>query len=398
MKYYLSEASANGKAVVLDDMILTKDLPTTAGSKMLEGYMSLFDAEVVTRLSAAGYGVSGKANVGELCIDLLGETSAFGATTREDGTYIAASAAIVAKGDATAAIGLDANGTPRRAAALSGLVCIKPTYGTVSRFGTVSIACSGETVSVTAKTVSEARALLAAIAGHDDKDGTSLSDDKCAAVYAAPEKATRVAIAKSITESTDPTMQAKVAAVREALEKNGVTVEEIDDSILAMAKAAWNVLMSAELCNNVSRYDGVKYGYRTKNYKTIDELYTNSRTEAFGKLLKTAILFGSESLSTDNYMKVYDKGLRMRRVIAEKLAEIFASYDAILLPVASRTAFCPKCVGNKYTLSYDENLYTAPASITGMPVVALAGVQLIGNAFTENKLYYLAEMIEKEAK
>ena len=156
--------------------------------------------------------------------------------------------------------------------------------------------------------------------------------------------------------------------------------------------------MSAELCNNVSRYDGVKYGYRTKNYKTIDELYTNSRTEAFGKLLKTAILFGSESLSTDNYMKVYDKGLRMRRVIAEKLAEIFASYDAILLPVASRTAFCPKCVGNKYTLSYDENLYTAPASITGMPVVALAGVQLIGNAFTENKLYYLAEMIEKEAK
>ena len=399
MKYYLSEASAaNEKRVVLDDMILTKDLPTTAGSKMLEGYMSLFDAEVVTRLQNAGYSVAGKANVGEMCIDVLGETSAFGACVNEDGTYIGASAALVGQGDAAVAIGLDANGTPRRAAALAGLVCVKPTYGTVSRFGTVSIACSGETVTVTAKTVKEAREALAAIAGHDDKDGTSLADDACASVYAAPEKATRVALAKSILESADSAMQAKVAAVKTALENAGVTVEVIDDSILATAGVAWNILMSAELCNNVSRYDGVKYGYRTKNYKTIDELYTNSRTEAFGKLLKTAILFGSETLSTDNYMKVYDKGLRMRRVIAERFAEIFASFDAVLMPVASRTAFCPKCVGGKYTLAYDENRYTAPASITGLPTVALAGVQLIGKAFGENKLYYLAEILEKEAK
>ena len=398
MKYLLTEKKpVQGKSVVFDDMILTKDLPTTAGSKMLEGYMSLFDAEVVTRLSAAGYATLGKANVGEMCIDVLGETSAFCAC-EENGVAVGASAALVANGEATVSIGLDANGTPRRAAALGDAVCVKPTYGTVSRFGTVSIACSGETVTVTAKTVEDAREALAAIAGHDDKDGTSLAEEKCALVAAAPEKASRVALAKSITESADAAMQAKVKSVCEALEKAGVTVDVVDDTILAKAGAAWSILMSAELCNNVSRYDGVKYGYRTKNYKTIDELYTNSRTEAFGKLLKTAILFGSETLSTENYMKVYDKALRMRRVIVERFAELFKAYDAVLLPVASRTAFTPDELLAKYTLAYDELLYTAPASITGLPAIALEGVQLVGNSFEENKLYYLADIIEKEAK
>ncbi|MBE6656791.1 MAG: hypothetical protein E7609_08045 [Ruminococcaceae bacterium] len=398
MKYLLTERKpVQGKSVVFDDMILTKDLPTTAGSKMLDGYMSLFDAEVVTRLSSAGYETVGKANVGEMCIDVLGETSAFDACV-EDGVLVGASAEMVARGDATVAVGLDANGTPRRAAALGGCVCVKPTYGTVSRFGTVSIACSGETVTVTAKTVEDAREALAAIAHHDDKDGTSLTEEQCALVSAASQKASRVAIAKSITEGADAEMQAKVAAVRAALEANGVTVEEIDDTLLAKAGTAWGILMSAELCNNVSRYDGVKYGYRTKNYKTIDELYTNSRTEAFGKLLKTVILYGSETLSTENYMKVYDKALRMRRVIVDRFAEIFESYDAVLLPVASRHAFTPKETAEKYTLAYDEQRYTAPASITGLPVVALDGVQFVGKAFEESRLYYLAEVVEKEAK
>ena len=398
MKYLLTEKlPAEGKSVVFDDMILTKDLPTTAGSKMLDGSMSLFDAEVVTRLNANGYATLGKANVGEMCIDVLGETSAFCACV-ENGAAVGASAALVAEGEATIAIGLDANGMPRRAAALGGSVCVKPTYGTVSRFGTVSIACSGETVTVTAKTVEAAREALAVIAGHDDKDGTSLAEEKCALVAAAPKAASRVALAKSITESADSAMQAKVKSVCEALEKAGVAVDVVDDTLLAKAGAAWSILMSAELCNNVSRYDGVKYGYRTKNYKTIDELYTNSRTEAFGKLLKTAILFGSETLSTENYMKVYDKALRMRRVIAERFAVLFAEYDAVLLPVASRTVFTPDELMANYTLAYDELLYTAPASITGLPAIALDGVQLIGNAFEESKLYYLAEAIEKEAK
>ena len=401
MKLYLAKnEGAAGKAVVLDDMILTKDMPTTAGSKMLEGYMSLFDAEVVDRLTAGGYAIAGKANVGELCIDLLGETSYFGAVEKEDGTLTAASAEIVKQGGALAAIGLDANGTPRRAAAVSGLVCVKPTYGTVSRFGTISIACSGEAVSVTAAGVEMVKEILSAIAGHDDKDGTSLSDEKCGLVKKDVEytPAKRVALAKVLLDSADEAVKQNIAKAKAIFEAKGIEVVEIDDAILTGAKSAWNILMSAELCNNVSRYDGVKYGYRTKNYTTIDELYTNSRTEAFGELLKNAILFGSETLSTDNYMKMYDKGLRIRRVIVEKFNEIFNAFDAVLMPACGKASYTKADTdANKY-ISYDENLYTAPATITGLPAVVSGGVQLIGRAFGENTLFDLAKTLEGDGK
>lgn len=401
MELYISKnEKAKGKTVALDDMILTNEYPTTAGSKMLEGYMSLFNAEVVDRLKNAGYEIGGKANVGELCIDLLGETSYFGATENADGALMTASSELVKKGDALAAIGLDANGTPRRAAALNGQVCVKPTYGTVSRFGTISIACSGETVSVTANTVSAVKEILDVIAGHDDKDGTSLSEEKCALVKSSAEfsSAKKVAVARSITDSADEATKAVIAKAKAAFEAKGIAVEEVDDSVLLTAKNAWNILMSAELCNNVSRYDGVKYGYRTKNYTTIDELYTNSRTEAFGDLLKTAILFGSETLSTENYMKMYDKGLRIRRVLVEKFAEIFETYDAVLMPASTKTVYTKADTdANKY-IAYDENLYTAPASITGLPVVVAGGVQLIGKAFSENVLFDLAKTLEGDGK
>ena len=400
MELYLAKQEGQkGKTIALDDMILTKDMPTAAGSKMLENYMSLFDAEVVGRLTEAGYSIGGKAKVGEMCIDLLGETSYYGAVENSDGTLMTASAMLVKNGEADAAIGLDANGTPRRAAALNGLVCIKPTYGTVSRFGTVSIACSGETVTVTANDVTTAKNVLNAIVGHDDKDGTSLPEEKCAKIKGeefVPAK--KVAVAKSLTESADETVKQKVAAAVEVFKANGIEVVEIDDSLLLTAKNAWNILMSAELCNNVSRYDGVKYGYRTKNYTTIDELYTNSRTEAFGELLKTAILFGSETLSDDNYMKMYDKGLRIRRVLSEKFEEIFESFDAVLMPASAKSAYTKADTeANKY-IAYDENLYTAPATITGIPAVIAGGVQLLGKAFSENVLLDLAKKLEGAGK
>jgi aspartyl-tRNA(Asn)/glutamyl-tRNA(Gln) amidotransferase subunit A len=201
--------------------------------------------------------------------------------------------------------------------------------------------------------------------------------------------------AKSICESADAAMQAKIAAAREALAASGVTVEIVDDSLLAMAGAAWNVLMSAELCNNVSRYDGIKYGYRTPSYKTIDELYTNSRTEAFGAFLKTVILFGSETLSTDNYMKVYDKALRVRRVLVEYFKSLFETVDAVLLPACSTSSY-EESVNPE--LAFTENLYTAPASVTGLPAVVFGGVQLIGDTFSDKALLQLADLCEKEGR
>ena len=154
--------------------------------------------------------------------------------------------------------------------------------------------------------------------------------------------------------------------------------------------------MCAELCNNVSKYDGIKYGYRSKNYTNIDELYTNSRTEAFGELLKTAILFGSEALSTENYMPVYDKALRIRRVICEKFAEIFESYGAVLMPVCSKTAYTENDVKENKYISFDEASYIAPASISGLPAIVFGGVQLVGPAFSENALIGLVELYDLE--
>lgn len=397
MKIYTSKVdTASARVVVADDMFLTKDMPTAAGSKMLDGYMSLFDAEVLTRLSDKGYALGGKADVGEFAFDLIGETSYNGAVI-SDGKLTTASAEILKAGEAMATLNMDVNGSTRRAAAQNGLVSIKPTYGTVSRYGTVPVACSGETVSVTSTTADSCREILDAIAGHDDKDGTSLPTASCEKVKSSPA-IRRIAIITSMTKGADADVLAKLDSVKAALTANGVEICEIDNEVIPTARVAWNILMSAELCNNVSRYDGVKYGYRAQSFSNIDELYTNSRTEAFGELLKSTILFGSETLSTDNYMKVYDKALRIRRVIVEAFAKIFESFDAILMPACSALAYTEADIKENKYLVFEENFYTAPASITGLPAVVFGGAQMVGRSFSEMALLDLAKTCEKEGK
>lgn len=384
-----------GKSVALEDLILTTALPTTGGSKMLEGFMSLFDATVVEKLEAAGYEVAGKANIGEFGFDLLGETSYFGACENEQGELEAAASLLLADGEVEAVVGLDVNGTQRRAAALADQVCVKPTYGTVSRFGTIAVACSGEAVCVTANTAADAQEVLSAIAGHDDKDGTSLPEERCSLVKTAAEMPKKkIALAKSFVEAADDVTKAAISEFAGFAEKAGFGLEEIDDAILVAARPAWNVLMSAELCNNVSRFDGVKYGYRSATYETIDELYTNSRTEAFGELLKATILYGSEMLSEENYDKMYDKSLRVRRVVVEELARIFAEYDLILLPACSMSAYTLAELEADKFLCFKDNACTAVASISGMPAVVVGGVQLIGPAFSDAALLALAAQFE----
>lgn len=398
MKLYTAktETTAENK-IVVDDMILTKDIPTSSGSKMLEGYVSLFEAEVVTRLYNAGYGLIGKADVGEFSFDLLGETSCNGANII-DGKIVNAAAQIISDGDAFAAITLDVNGSTRRAAAQTGLVSIKPTYGTVSRFGTIPVACSGETVSITAKCPMCCGEILDIIAGHDDKDGTSLSDELCQQLKkdAQAKKAAKVAVIGNFLDHVYDDVKVKFETATESLKADGITVDVIESKIIEAARVAWNILMCAELCNNVSRYDGVKYGYRSQNFTNLDELYTNSRTEAFGETLKTAILFGSETLSTENYMKVYDKALRTRRVIVEEFSKLFEQYDAVIIPTCSSLCYTEETLKNRY-IAFEENLFTAPASITGLPAVVAGSVQIIGKAFSEKTLLDLAKIV-KEGK
>ena len=373
------------KRIALDDMILTSDMPTAAGSRMLDGYMSLFDAEVVTRLKEAGHCVSMKADVGEFAVDLMGETSYNGAPA-VDGVLVNAACETVKNGDAVAAISLDVNGAIRRGAAQAGLVSIKPTYGTVSRYGTVPAACSGECVSVTAADVKTVSDVLSVIAGHDDKDGTSLPAEKCDAAGEVKAPVKKIGVINALCESADADVKAKLDEFCAKAEAAGVEIITFDGAGLLTARAAWNVLMSAEVCNNVSRYDGVKYGYRAERFTNIDELYTNSRTEAFGDVLKSVILYGSETLSTENYMKVYDKSLRVRRVICEIFAELFDTVDAVLMPAVGKMAYTEEDVKADKYLAFTENVYTAPASITGLPAVVAGGVQLVGPALSDAAL------------
>ncbi len=389
--YMIKNETAQGKTVVVDDMLLTTDMPTTAGSKMLDGYKSLFEAQVITNLKQKGYCVAGKTKVGEFSIDLLGETCYMGAEYENDCLQYPAAEA-VKSGDVKAAVVMDVNGAPRRGAAQNALVALKPTYGTVSRYGTIPVACSGETVSVVAEDALTCREIYACVAGYDAKDGTALPDNMVNSGKAAISKKNKVALLSSMLKGVDENVKQKITAFTEKLKAKGVEVVEVDDKTVCYAGAAWNILMSAELCNNVSRYDGVKYGYRSQNYTNIDELYTNSRTEAFGELLKSAILFGSETLSTENYSKVYDKALRVRRVISEKMKSLLCDCDALIMPATSALEYKKADVENDKYLSYKENFYTAPASITGLPAVVAEGVQLVGNAFCEDLLLDFANL------
>lgn len=386
------------KAIVVDDMFLTTDMPTTAGSKMLDNYKSLFEAEVITRLKSNGFDILGKADVGEFAIDLLGETSYNGVCSK-DGVLTNASAEILKNENVLATLNLDVNGYPRRSASLNGLVNVKPTYGTVSRFGTIPVACSGETVSITSKSVNDCKEVLNVICGHDDKDGTSLNDEICSiAKNSSPVLKKRVAILKSMIDCVDNSVLQNIENFKEVLTSNGFEVVEVENEVIKNSSIAWNILMASELCNNVSKYDGVKYGYRAQNFTNIDELYTNSRTQAFGELLKTIILFGSDNLSTDNYMKVYDKALRVRRVILETFKKLFESFDGVILPCSSKSKYTVEDIKNDKYLAFSENYYTAPASITGLPAITVGGVQIIGNSFTENTLFSLASLYEKGVK
>lgn len=398
MKLYIDKVESKEKNnVVVDDMILTKDLTTTAGSKMLEGYKSLFEAEVVTRLKDNGYNVSGKVNTGEFNLDFLGETS-FANAEENTEDINSAMASIINNEDVIAGLTLEVNGSSIRSAGLNKLVFLKPTYGLISRFGTIPSACSGDTVGVMAKESKLCKEIFNAVSGHDMKDGTSLTEEYYDALKEekAKKEIKKIAIAKSMIEEANEDTKKVIDEFVEKLKNMNIETVYIDAKELLLAKPAWNILMSAEVCNNVSRYDGVKYGYRTKNYTSIDELYTNSRTEAFGYLLKSTILYGSDALSTNNYDKKYDKALRIRRIISDYIQDTFNEYDAILLPTSSKQKYTNEEIVNNKNIAYEESKFTSPAMITGLPVMVIGGVQLIGQKVSEDSLLDFANRFEKE--
>ncbi len=393
MKYYATKVNEKGN-IAVDDTILVKDVVTTDGSKILDGFKPLFSAEAVTRLENKGYVVAGKTNVGEFGLDLVGEFSYY---EPQEGKLAGSAASLVANGDVEAALGVDMNGATRRAAALTGVDFLKPTYGTVSRYGIISCAASGEQVGVYAKDAEKIAEIMGVIAGHDDKDGTSLRKDSYD--YKITDvKGKKVALNKFLLDKTDDATKAKVLAFADSLRANGVEVVEISCDMPEVANTAWQILMCAETCNNVSRYDGVKFGHRAKEYKNIDELYVNTRTEGFNFLTKAVILYGSDVLSKTRYKDCFDKSLRVRRVVAEGIQKAFENFDAILTPVCSKTEYEAYDIKDAFGKVFAESVFTAVPNLVGIPALVTNGVQLMGNHFQESTLLSLAHSVEKEGK
>ena len=394
MNYYVTKINDNGN-IAVDDTILVKDVQSAAGSRMLEGFKPLFSAEAVVRLENKGYTIAGKTNVGEFGLDLAGEFSYYGEKSAD---IKGAAAELVANSEVKAALGVDMNGATRRSAALSGIDFLKPTYGTVSRYGIISCAASGEQLGVYAKDAEGIKEVMDVIAGHDDKDGTSLREASYDYTINSDISTKKVCIIKELLEKADDDVKANVKAYADSLSKKGVAVEEISLDIFGVANTAWQILMTAETCNNVSRYDGVKYGHRASEYKNIDELYVNSRTEGFNFLTKAVILYGSDVLSKNRYKDCYDKSLRVRRVIAEKFEELMKNYDAVLTPVCTKSAYGEYDIKDAFGKVFEESIFTAVANLIGTPALVSGGVQLMGKHFSESTLLSLAGAVEKEVK
>lgn len=391
MKYYTAQINNKGN-IAVDDTILVKGAITTAGSRILEGFKPLFSAEAVTRLEDKGYVISGKTNVGEFGLDLCGEFSYY--SEKED-VIKGAAAELVKNGDVKAALGVDVNGSTRRAAALSDVCFLKPTYGTVSRYGVVSTAASGEQLGVYAKGVETVKEVMDVISGHDDKDGTSLKETSYNYDCNAAVSDKKVCIVKELLEKADEKTKKVVLDYAEKLKANGVKVEEISLDFFGIANTAWQILYTAETCNNVSRYDGVKYGFRAQEYKNIDELYVNSRTEGFNFLTKAVILYGSDVLSKNRYDDCYGKALKVRRIIAENMAKLFENFDAVLTPVCSKTEFNAYGIDEAFIKVFGEGVFTCVANLVGIPALSCGGVQLMGNHFAESTLLSLAGAVER---
>jgi len=391
MNNYVVKLSDNGN-IAVDDTILVKDAQAAAGSRMLEGFKPLFSAEAVTRLEKAGYIMAGKTQVGEFGLDLVGEFSYY---DKQEGALTCAAAEVVAKKEVKAALGVDMNGATRRGAALAGVDFLKPTYGTVSRYGIISCAASGEQLGVYAADVDGVKEIMEVIAGHDEKDGTSLKDAAYSYKTEDAVSGKKVCIIKELLAKADDAVVAKVNAYAEKLRAAGVVVDEVSFDLVDVANTAWQMLMTAETCNNVSRYDGVKFGHRAQQYKNIDELYVNSRTEGFNFLTKAVILYGSDVLSKHRYDDCFGKSLKVRRVVAESFAKLMESYDAVLTPVTSKSAYEAYEIEKAFQTVFEESVFTAVANLIGVPALVSGGVQLMGKAFSESTLLSLAGSVER---
>lgn len=403
-----------GVPVAVKDNLCTKGLRTTCGSNILYNFAPTYTAEAVLNLEKAGAVVLGKTNMDEFAMGSTTETSAFGVTRNPRNTdhvpggSSGGSCAAVAAGECFYALGSDTGGSIRQPSAFCGVTGIKPTYGTVSRYGLIAYGSSLDQVGPVAKNVSDCAAVLEAVASYDKKDSTSIprKDLDFTSALVDDVKGMKIGIPRDyLGEGLDHEVREGVMRAAGVLKDRGAVVEEFDLSLVEYAIPAYYVIASAEASSNLSRFDGVKYGLRAKEYEGLHQMYKKSRSEGFGPEVKRRIMLGSFVLSSGYYDAYYLKALRTKALIKQAFDKAFRDYDVILGPAAPTTA--PKLGESlKDPLKmYLGDIYTVSVNLAGIPAMTVPcgtdsgglpiGLQLMGDCFQEKKIIRAAYTFEQ---
>ena len=394
-----------GVPISIKDNICTKGVKTTCASKILGDFEPPYDATVIEKLNAAGMVIVGKLNMDEFAMGSTTETSFYGATRnpwnteRVPGGSSGGAAAAVAAGSAVCAIGSDTGGSIRQPSSYCGVTGMKPTYGTVSRYGLIAYASSLDQMGPVAKDAADCAALLDVISGRDEHDGTSLDVEHKSYLDAlsGDVRGLKIGIpSECFSDGLDPDVKASVLAAAESFKALGAEVEYFPLPLIQYAVPTYYIVATAEASSNLSRFDGVKYGWRAEDYDGLNDLYVKTRTEGFGEEVKSRILLGTFSLSTGYYDAYYKKALQVKSLIKGAFDEAFEKYDIILCPTAPTTA--PKLgesLSDKLKM-YLSDIYTVSVNLAGLPGISLPcgfdknampiGVQLIGQALDDAKV------------
>ena len=403
-----------GVPVAIKDNMCTKGLLTTCSSKILYNFVPTYTAEAVLNLEKAGAVILGKTNMDEFAMGSTTETSAYGVTKNPwntghvPGGSSGGSCAAVAAEECSYALGSDTGGSIRQPSSFCGVTGIKPTYGTVSRYGLIAYGSSLDQIGPIAKDVTDCATILEAIASHDVKDSTSVQredyDDTSALVD--DVRGMKIGIPRDyFGDGLDPEVKAADLGAAKKLEEKGAIVEEFDLSLVEYAIPAYYVIACAEASSNLARFDGVKYGYRTEQYDGLHNMYKKTRSEGFGAEAKRRIMLGSFVLSSGYYDAYYLKALRTKALIKQAFDKAFEKYDVILGPAAPTTA--PK-LGESLSdplIMYLGDIYTISVNLAGLPGITLPcgtdqsglpiGLQLIGDCFAEKKIIRAAYTYEQ---
>ncbi len=400
-----------GKIIGLKDLFCYQDHPVQACSKILQGFIAQIQATAVQRLLDEDAIIIGHQNCDEFGMGASNENSIFGPVlhpTHDNytpGGSSGGSAVAVKKNMCSIALGTDTGGSVRQPAAFCGVIGLKPTYARISRHGVIAYASSLDTVGILSKSIQSIQQTLTVVAGQDIWDNTV--SRKPVPVYTNPiqedKKKMRIAYIKEMMmgDILQTSVQKQTKYTIEKMKKLGYRVDEISFPYLSYVLPTYHIISNAEASTNLARYDGVRYGYRTKNYTNLEEMYTKTRTEGFGKEVKRRILLGTFVLTAERYRQYFLKAQKVRRLVQDYFLKIFQSYDYIITPTTPTTAFAHEAYSKNPQKMYSTDLYTVPASLAGIPAIALPNgadhkglpisIQLMAPFFEEHRLLHFAE-------